>query len=387
LNNVVITVDAGRAVATSLLIAGGSLVKINAANATNPIQIFIHPVGDSRMRDTIAKVTLSRRNVFGTYLTYPAALLSPAFECYTDNTIISPYRVPIGVSATIDMNRYPMYQDVCLAFIYYIPSVNFAAWKCIDRTDDARVADPVRTAAGNSTDPASTVTGILNSCNNQSLIGLRDSTLPTTGIIYGFVLQPARAVDLNGEAIDTFWADNIVYIVLGICGFGAITMGVVYFGKRLHRYRTKYHQERKDVEKMGEEVNNMEQFGGQAGNKDEQLEMMANPMVVQAQQLQARLDSKNEEVMAEEAVFQEKASEARQEHIQALQTDRNALEAELEALKQQLELQNPRIAAVARASMSRPATKPATAPVRAAKKAPAADFQTGRPGARKKNIE
>jgi len=160
-----------------------------------------------------------------------------------------------------------------LGFIYYIRSVNFAAWKCVDRTDDARVNNPVRDYRANRTDPANVIQGTFHTCAIENA--------PVTGSIYGFVHQPARKVNLGGGYVDTFWADNIVWIVLGFCGFGAILAAVVYAAKRLHRYRGKYKQEAAAVGKMQEEVDNMEQFGGQAGTKDETLEMMQNPMVVQ----------------------------------------------------------------------------------------------------------
>jgi len=304
-------------------------------------------------------------------------LLSPAFECAVDSYIIQPFRVPVTVTASIAMTRFPMYRDVCLAWTYYILSVNFAAWKCVDRTDDARENNPVRTFQSNRTDSYNVVSGTLYRCDVMSET--------RTGTLYGFLHQPARAVSLGAAAVDTFWADNIIWIVLGFCGFGAVLALVIYAGKRLHRYRNKYKTEAAAVNKMQEEVDNMEQFGGQAGTKDEQLEMMSNPMVVQMQQMQARLDRKNAEVMAEEEKTRVQESEVRQEHIQNLQTDRDKLESELAELKKQLALSQPTgrpAAAVAVAvptsggGSSRPATTKAE-PVRA-------QFDTGRPAGRKK---
>jgi len=129
----------------------------------------------------------------------------------------------------------------------------------------------------------------------------------------------------------------------------------------------------------------MAQFGGQAGTKDETLEMMQNPMVVQMQQMQARLDRKNAEVQQEERKNKEIESEARQEHITNLQSDRDKLQAELEKLKQDLILSQP---------TSRGAPTAVAVPVSAAasvgvsrgqpKAVVRAEFDTGRPAARKK---
>jgi len=332
-NNLVVAVDVSRATVMQMNVPGGSLVKYDNSNLTASLRVILHSVGDSRLRDTVDKVTLSRRGTYGTYLPYSAALLSPAFECSVDAFIIQPFPVPIGVTSSIDMTRQPLYADICLAWIFYIQSVNFAAWKCVDRTDDTRVAHPVRTAALNRTDAYNVVTGNVPVCGVESNI--------RTGTIYGFIHAPARAISLGGAAEDTFWADNIIWIVLGFCAFGAVLTGVIYCAKRLHRYRKKYKSETKAVERMEEEVNNMEQFGGQSGSKDEQLEMMSNPLVVQAQQLQARLDSKNAEVLAEEKKERTARSEARQDHISALQSDRDKMAEELEKLKAELALSQP----------------------------------------------
>jgi len=132
----------------------------------------------------------------------------------------------------------------------------------------------------------------------------------------------------------------------------------------------------------------MEQFGGTAGTKDEQLEMMQNPMVVQMQQMQARLDKKNQEVVQAEAKEREDASEARQDHISALQGDRDKLQEELEKLKAELALASSRGApmpAVALAVSTPGGSAGVNVGRPAAKREPArADFETGRPGQRKK---
>jgi len=366
--------DAARSVEMQLTISAGSLVTPN-----NNIIFNIHPVGDNRMRDSINRVTKSRKGTFGEYMSYASTLLSPAFECNVDSSIVQPFPVPISVQASVDWNRYPMYADICLAYVYYIDTVNWAGWKCVDATETQRLANPVRDIKSNYTDAYNVVQGNFYYCNTTG-----SSDLYGTGSIYGFVHAPARRTDLGGSDPDTFWRDNLIWIVLGICGFGAIAAGVAYCAKRLHRYREKYKAESEKVAKAQEEVDNMEQFGGQAGNKDEALEMISNPMVVQMQQMQARLDRKNAEVLAEEKDQREKESAARQDHIGNLQSDRDKLQAELEKLKAELALSTAAPVATAVAVD----TPVATAPGRqAAAKKPAtarADFDTGRPGGPKK---
>jgi len=130
----------------------------------------------------------------------------------------------------------------------------------------------------------------------------------------------------------------------------------------------------------------MEQFGGQAGNKDEQMEMVQNPMVVQMKDMQAKLDKKNQEVVVEQQKQRQMESEARQEHIQNLQTDRDALAEELERLKSEFNRQQAaRLAPKASHRTERQQAEPErTAPVRA-------DMPTRPPkeraGRKKKEIE
>jgi len=181
----------------------------------------------------------------------------------------------------------------------------------------------VRTEATNNTEPAYVVKGNIVQCGS--------------GTIYAFVHVPAREVKPPEPAAVRFWADNLIWIVLGFCAVGAIFAAIFYVFKRLHRYRKKYKETDKEVNKMQEEVDEMEQFGGAAGNKDEALEMMSNPMVIQMQDMQAQLDRKNKEVLAEEEQNKAAESHARQEHIGKLQTDRDDLAAELERLKAELQ--------------------------------------------------
>jgi len=111
--------------------------------------------------------------------------------------------------------------------------------------------------------------------------------------------------------------------------------------------------------------------------------MMQNPMVVQMQQMQARLDRKNEEVLREEAKDREQASEARQEHINALQGDRDTLAQELERLKAELALSQRGPAPAVAVAVATPTTgaTPGRAPPKKAPKR--AEFDGGR-GQRKK---
>jgi hypothetical protein len=315
--DIILAVDSASAVRLKLVVPSGAALEtgLTAVGA----KLKIRPVGDSRIRETVNRVTLTRRSEFGVYLTYPATVLSAAFECVgTDN-----FRSPIEVVASVDLNKQPEYRDVCLAYLYTVAVPQFQAWKCVERTDGARLALPVRSVLTNSTEPLHIVKGNIYGCNQN-------------GRIFAFVHAPSRAPQPREASKDNFWADNLIWLTLGFCAAAALIAGVFYVGKRLHRFRKKYKGTSKEVDKMQEEVDEMEQFGGSAGNKDEAIEMMSNPLVVQMKDMQARLDKKNKEVIQEEERQRQKANEMRQEAISALQTDRDKLSQELEKLKAEL---------------------------------------------------
>jgi len=258
-------------------------------------------------------------------LPYPASVLSPMISCGVSRAVGQPFNIPISYVAAVDLNRAPQYADVCLAYVFTVLDLDFFAWACILPTAQARLNFPVRTASTNATYPVQYVEGTLAACGQSS--------------IFAFVYIPTRAISPLGNNYYNFWAQNLIWIVLGVLGFVAIVFGVSYTLKRMHRYRGKYHDTQKKVQEMRQEVDEMEQFGGQAGTKDDALEMVQNPMVVQMKDLQAKLDKKNAEVVKEQAKQRQMESEARQEHITNLQGDRDQLAEELERLRSEFERQ------------------------------------------------
>jgi hypothetical protein len=314
---VVLAVDSASSVRLKLVVPSGAVLE--TAGIALGATLKMRPVGDSRIRETVNRVTLTRRNEFGVYMTYPASVLSATFECVGPEN----FRSPIEVVASMDLNKQAEYRDICLAYLYTVVNPKFQAWKCVERSDEARLAIPVRSNLTNSTEPLHIVKGNIYGCHQN-------------GRIFTFVHAPSRAVKPREASKDSFWADNLIYITLGFCATAAAIAGVFYVGKRLHRFRKKYKGTSKEVAKMQEEVDEMEQFGGSAGNKDEAIEMMSNPLVVQMKDMQARLDKKNKEVIEEEERQRAKASEMRQEAISALQSDRDKLNQELEKLKAEL---------------------------------------------------
>jgi len=100
------------------------------------------------------------------------------------------------------------------------------------------------------------------------------------------------------------------------------------------------HEERAAVNDQLKEVGEMEQFGGQAGTKDDEVVMMRNPLVAQSKDMQARLDQTQLALREQEAQQKAEATVVRHEHINELQADRDALAAELERLKREVDFAN-----------------------------------------------
>jgi len=80
----------------------------------------------------------------------------------------------------------------------------------------------------------------------------------------------------------------------------------------------------------------MRQFGGEAGNKDDQVNMTANPLAVQLKDVQAKFNEEDIKLQAAEADLRKQEGEIRQEHIKNMRENRDQLASQLEKLKRQL---------------------------------------------------
>jgi len=125
---------------------------------------------------------------------------------------------------------------------------------------------------------------------------------------------------------------------LACLGGLVLLIALAYWIFRLTRYRRKLDQETENVKNMTEEVDEMEQFGGKAGSKDDEVQMISNPLVLQMKDMQARLDKNQMELRRQENLESKAQVELRGEHISALKSDRDKLLEELERVKTQLTL-------------------------------------------------
>jgi hypothetical protein len=267
-------------------------------------------------------------------MTMVETVLSVAMECRLNVAMSS--NSAVLYKASIDMTYFPTLEnaqlkDICLAQLFQIPSIGFKAWRCL-LDGDTRLANP-RVDKPNNADPIHVFTQAIPTC--QPIANFQGQDIYP---IYAFIHQPVRNPNVdNGPS----WVkQNLLTLILILVGIVVFLAFLIYAINRLHRYRGKYHEERLAVQKQQEEVDEMEQFGGHAGVKDDEVEMMSNPMVIQMKDMQAQLDAKNQEMRLAEQQARAQQSAVRQEHISNLQSDRDALAMELERLRQELAAQN-----------------------------------------------
>jgi len=300
---------------------------VNLVNVTNVTSIstlssiHIRPVAESRLRNVL------NQDAFGNRYDYPATLLSVAFECIVDSTIQQPFVVNLTYTASIDRvstsvslsDLYLFYQDVCLATLDYHASIGQYLWRCMWFTPAERSAHPTNS----STSPPQILRGDLSTCGG------------TNGKIYAFAYVPVYKPLSQDDGYD-FVRNNIQWIILGLILGSAFFIAVGYVGTRLYRYRAKYHEERKVVKDLRDEVAEMEMFGGSAGRKDDEVAMVENPLVVQLRDMQARYDANELKMRQAEAEARAQRNEDRQTALEKLAQDKDRLAKELEALRARL---------------------------------------------------
>jgi len=200
----------------------------------------------------------------------------------------------------------------------------------------SNVTDRITTFAVHNpaTDPDGVVHSVINRCSPLVTADGTNTSL-TNGIVYAFIWSPVPENALAPSGLDVIQR-NIVWIILGVLlGIaGLVLLG--YFAFRLFRYREKYHKEREEADRLHEEVENMRQFGGDSGNKDDQVAMTSNPLAVQLKDVQARYNEEELKVQEAESNLRKQEGQIRQEHIKNMKDNRDKLHDELQKLKDQL---------------------------------------------------
>jgi hypothetical protein len=321
------------------------------SNATNSVPVQIDAVADSRMRGAENRVHLTRlvqqQDLFGysEFLTFPQTVLSPAIECSVAADVQQPFASPLSVFSNIDTAWLATYQadatilgdkyaDVCFARLVEDAVIDYKYWRCVDFAERTAVRLPGQQCV-------QSLTAQNYPCLDTSVQGTM-SECAESGTVYAFVWSPTPVSARLRKTSSSWLKENLLLVILMGLGFLLIVALCAYAGKRLHGYRAKYKQKVEHVKQMEEEVTTMEQYGGRAGTKDEEMEMLSNPLVVQMKDMQELLESKDSEAKVLERQQREEESGVRKEHIANLAKDRDELRGKLKELQETLKRQEDR---------------------------------------------
>jgi len=313
----------------SIKIPSGAFTLNNGQTATS---MSIRPVPASRMRYAVNEIVISRRQAFGSFLPFSNTVLSPAFECVLGPEVNQPFTINVTYTAWIDQISVIQnnYQDVCLARLVELQG--FSTWECLlDDRSLRNISSPFYVHVDGT--PNQQVQSVFATCLPSAAPGVIS---PYNGSVYAFIWSPVPDPPQAPAGLDVFQR-NIVWIILGVLLGIAVLVLLAYCAFRLFRYREKYHTEREEADRLQEEVENMRQFGGDSGNKDDQVAMTANPLAVQLKDVQARYNEEELKLQDAEAKLRRQEGEIRQQHIENMRDNRNKLAQELEKLKQQLQ--------------------------------------------------
>jgi len=328
-SSVAIALDPNTVARLSLFFSSGSFVLKDGSTITG---VGIRPVGESRMRYAVNEVHASRKIQFGSFLPFSTTVLSPAFECQVDSNVKEPFNINVTVTAYYDVRPEVNASDICLARLVELPG--FTTWRCLfpdpmDRNENGTFYVKKDAALA----PAQ-IESVISRCTPETSAdtGVQSTAVATA---YAFIWSPIPQTPVKPEGPDVI-QKNIVWIILGVLlGIAGLVL-LTYCAFRLYRYRNKYKEQKEEADRLQEEVENMRQFGGEAGNKDDQVNMTANPLAVQLKDVQAKYNEEDLKLQAAESDLRKQEGDIRQEHIRNMRDNRDQLAQQLEKLKRQL---------------------------------------------------
>jgi len=329
-SSVDIALDPNNIPRLSLKFSSGSFVLKDGQTITG---VGIRPVGESRMRYAVNEIHASRKIQFGSFLPFSTTVLSAAFECQVDPNVQEPFNINVTVQAYFDSRPGIVNEsDICLARLVELPG--FTTWRCLfPSANDRDIGRPFYVKK-NPKLPVDQVESVISFCTPQASADTGvQATAPATA--YAFIWSPIPKRPTAPDGPDVI-QKNIVWIILGVLlGIAGLVL-LTYCAFRLYRYRNKYKEQKEEADRLQEEVENMRQFGGEAGNKDDQVNMTANPLAVQLKDVQAKFNEEDLKLQEAESSLRKQEGEIRQEHIRNMRENRDQLASQLEKLKRQL---------------------------------------------------
>lgn len=196
--------------------------------------------------------------------------------------------------------------NICLGV--FDTSVNY--FHCVDPSFDTRTAWPTYTTR---------IGGNTTRVNYQLPNGCDGKT-------YAFVwiTMPNQPVPPTSSC--DIWCQYKWVIIGVIIGFLVFSVIAGYAILRLVRYRRKYKEKQAALTDLKERAQQLDEFAGGLGVADEEVDMVANPLVIEMQELEAQIKKVNDNLNLN------KETETRE--IDHLEVERQRLHKEIERVKQ-----------------------------------------------------
>jgi hypothetical protein len=207
---------------------------------------------------------------------------------------------------TADTSKLIDPNDICLGTLDPVTD----KWRCLEGRNE-RLRYP--TWDENAPRPRHRVTGRISSCSKYQ--------------VYAFVnipLPPAPEPEIDELSWWDRWGTTVLIVSGSILFFILVSSYVLW---RLKRYRTKYFAKKEQLEDLQERARELDEVSGGLGIADEDVDMVANPLVVEMQTLEKQVEKIKDDMNKE--VEENKA-------IDELEKERQRLYAEMERVKSAL---------------------------------------------------
>jgi len=226
------------------------------------------------------------------------------------------------------------HQDICLGVLQADNT-----WTCIfDRT--GRLTRPVWTT--DSGRPSNKLSAMIERCDGTTT--------------FAFIHSPLPPASPGADDQFSFWHDWGRVVVIVVTSVGGFSLLIAYILSRLVRYRRKYKENVKKETELKKQRDYLDENAGGLGIADDEIDMMANPLVIELQNLEVQIRKVNEEMGVQE--------ERDRKTMERLETERRRVYAEIERVREAMtkaETETEAAAKAAAAAASATATVASTA--------------------------
>jgi hypothetical protein len=206
-------------------------------------------------------------------------------------------------------------QDICLA------TVSGASFSCVEKWNERKYLKIAVDSSGNNRFEARFPT-----CDGQTTYAFVNVPLPP---------PPVEAAEELGmcDAGQTGVNPCVVAGAVGGTLFVLFALGSFALW-RLMRYRIKYRQEKELLDELADRAAELDEFAGGLGvaSADEDVDMIANPLVIEMQELEEQIKRVNEDMGVQ--------LERDAQQIDNLEMERQRLHAEIERVKKEMQKAN-----------------------------------------------